>query len=528
MTEDRNTIEPNDANPSGRTSVRGNAKRKIAILALLLLAVLAHAFSRPRAPKSFETVERLPVIYPDYVQTTFPINLAPANFLIKENCDDAIVEIQSANGRKATVRGSKVQIPPRTWRKLLDDSRDAELVYSVYVKQDGKWLQFQRFANHVSSDPIDQYVVYRLIEPGYEFGHRICLAERNLQTYNERVYMDNRLSSPSPCVNCHTFQDHGTERFLFHYRRIDDPTQGGTIVVDGSHAKKVSCKLDAQGVSCSYPAWRPNSSQVVFSTNVTRQLFHALSTQKIDVFDAKSDLAFYDVQTNELRAITTSEEEHETFPTWSPDGKTLYYSSATLAASHADSPDHEELIKEMTKRVEEFHYDIKRMSFDPQTRQFGEPETVVNASATQNTALFPRISPDGRFLVYTRAKSGTFPIWRPEADLYIKDLETGEERAWDQVNSDDTESYHSWSSTGRWIVLSSRREDGQFTRLYFAHVDDQGRADKPFVLPQYDPEHNRKRYKSYNVPEFIVEPIKTPLRNLRKAALSEPEATKNL
>jgi hypothetical protein len=76
------------------------------------------------------------------------------------------------------------------------------------------------------------------------------------------------------------------------------------------------------------------------------------------------------------------------------------------------------------------------------------------------------------------------------------------------INSDDTESYHSWSSNGRWMVVSSRREDGNYTRPFFAHVDEQGRCTKPFVLPQADPEFHRLFMKSYNIPEFMCGPVK--------------------
>jgi hypothetical protein len=92
-------------------------------------------------------------------------------------------------------------------------------------------------------------------------------------------------------------------------------------------------------------------------------------------------------------------------------------------------------------------------------------------------------------------------------------LATGECKPMEGINSDDTESYHSWSSNGRWMVVSSRREDGNFTRPFLAHVDKQGRASKPFALPQADPDYHRQFMKSYNIPEFISGPVEiTPQR----------------
>ena len=72
-----------------------------------------------------------------------------------------------------------------------------------------------------------------------------------------------------------------------------------------------------------------------------------------------------------------------------------------------------------------------------------------------------------------------------------------------EVNSPSVESFHNWSSNGRWLVVSSRRDDGNFTRPFFAHVDAEGHATKPFELPTDDPNYHREFMKSYNVPEFM-------------------------
>ena len=84
----------------------------------------------------------------------------------------------------------------------------------------------------------------------------------------------------------------------------------------------------------------------------------------------------------------------------------------------------------------------------------------------------------------------------------ICDLGTGETRPLDALNSAYAESYHSWDSSGRWLLFSSRRGDGHFTRLWLAHVDAEGIAAKPFPLPQGNPASDRTLLKSYNVPEL--------------------------
>ena len=87
------------------------------------------------------------------------------------------------------------------------------------------------------------------------------------------------------------------------------------------------------------------------------------------------------------------------------------------------------------------------------------------------------------------------------------DLSTGESKSMSEANSKDTESFHNWSTNSRWIVFSSRRDDGLFTRPYFCHVDDKGAVSKAFMLPQRNPRRfYRERFFSFNVPDFVIAP----------------------
>ena len=519
------------------------ASIRVVVVALCLVWGVCGCSNYGSVPKEFKAVDSLPVIYPDYVETTVPPNIAPMNFRILEEGEAYATRFAGKKGCEFVLTGRDVLIPETKWRELLTVNTGASFTVDVFVKRDGEWTKYRTFENETSADKIDAFVAYRLIEPGYDYAHRIALAQRSLESFEERVFFDNRFVSSSPCINCHSFQDRKTDNFLFHFRRTDDPAYGGTIFVNGETATKVSGKVKSAGISCSYPAWRPTGSVVAFSTNQTRQIFHSLSSQKLEVYDAFSDLVLFDAAKNELAVVERTPCLLETFPSWSPDGTTLFYCVAEvkseklrelleqiyLAESIAgDAKALHTLTEEMAKSASELRYDIMSRSFDEKTNTLGEPQVVVGAVAQGRTALFPRVSPDGAFLAYTCAEGGTFPIWRPEADLYLKDLRTGEERRWDELDSDDSDSYHTWSSTGRWLVFSSRREDGQFTRLYFAHVDENGRASKPFVMPQRDPRHNLYRFKSYNVPELTIESLKVDSHELYRAARGDSNETKNV
>ena len=101
-------------------------------------------------------------------------------------------------------------------------------------------------------------------------------------------------------------------------------------------------------------------------------------------------------------------------------------------------------------------------------------------------------------------------------------MKTGTYRNLEEVNSDDTESYHNWSSNSHWFVFSSRRGDGLYTRLYISSVDGQGRIGKPFLLPQQDPYtfYDQLIY-SYNVPEFVSAPVQWDKREMAKGLMSK-------
>jgi hypothetical protein len=106
--------------------------------------------------------------------------------------------------------------------------------------------------------------------------------------------------------------------------------------------------------------------------------------------------------------------------------------------------------------------------------------------------------------VFTLSPYGNFSIWHKEADLYSIDLNDGTIACMDALNSEDVESYHSWSGNSRWLVVSSRRDDGLYTRPYIAYVDENGMAHKPFLLPQKNPKefYDSQMY-AYNIPEFV-------------------------
>ena len=166
-------------------------------------------------------------------------------------------------------------------------------------------------------------------------------------------------------------------------------------------------------------------------------------------------------------------------------------------------------------------YSLCRISFDPINGTFGEQvDTLVSAKALDKSVSFPRPSYDGRYIMYVLSDYGNFSIWHKEANLWLLDLQTNETRELAEVNSDDVESYHSWSANSHWFVFSSRRLDGLYTRPYLASIDGAGHISKPFLLPQKDPGLYDASLYSFNIPEFVTGSVHLNTREIEKKAIS--------
>ncbi|MBR6319508.1 MAG: PD40 domain-containing protein [Prevotella sp.] len=510
--------------------MKTKAIRTIGQALLSAVAVVMAACQGATVPQSFTTIEQLPAIYPDYVDVTVPVNIAPLTFELEDSCDDAVTRFSYADCQ-IVCGGMKAQPDPDDWRELVSKAAGNAIGVEVFAQQGGQWTRYRQFSINVSPDSIDPYISYRLISPSYVTYEELTLNQRCLENYDERVMVDNMLcglEKTGQCVNCHNYQQYNPQRMQFHARQF----HGGTIVAYDGKIKKVNMRNDSIISAGVYPAWHPWLPLIVYSTNKTGQSFHTRNLNKIEVFDSASDLIAYDVERNLVTNLENDTTEFEVFPAWAPDGRTLYYCSAHFEFRDTVSADVETIL-----RSKEVKYNLYKKSFDPQTLQFGPREMVFRADTlnlgneTDSLAIggcsatLPRVSPDGRFLMFTLGRYGVFHIWHREANLYLMDLKTGEVRPMDEINSPETESYHSWSSNGRWVVFSSRRDDGGYTRPFIAHIDQQGRGSKPFELPQADPDYHRQFMKSYNIPEFMSGPVEISpqqFADVLKASDGEP------
>ena len=508
---------------------------------LVAAATLLATACKPDAVVPAESVDlQAPArIYPDYSNVVIPPNIAPLNFMVREEGSEFVCRISSTDGRNEVLTAAgedgKFRIDSLEWRGILQASRGNDLEVNVYARRGDKWMHYPPFHITVATDEIDPYLTYRLIEPSYELYRQLGIYERCLTNFHERPIYENGDTyslNNNHCINCHTPQQYGTTgSSLFHVRG----DHGGTIFMHGDRVERINMKNDSTLGNAVYPAWHPAKPWIVFSSNLTGQAFHIMNSDKIEVIDYGSDLVFYDVEENRISNITKTTVEMETFPTWAPDGKRLYYCSATFTPlgevpDTLKGEDHTLACSDsVISHYNQVRYRLMTLDFDPSSRRFSAPHLLLDCPAMAKSATLPRVSPDGRWLLFTMGDYGQFHIWHKTSDLYIMDLHAVAQgispaeayRPLEAANSNNVESYHTWSSNGRWIVFSSRRDDGSYTRPYICYFDAEGKDYKPFLLPQEDPEMNLSRTKSYNIPEFAKHPVKASFDDIRRAVYDD-------
>ena len=474
------------------------------ILPILAALVLLGACSG--VPQKASPAGRLPAMTPDYAGVTIPRNIAPLTFAFDEE-GARYVTVFSAGSTQVVVKGKDRAVPSaKDWKKLIGSADRINV--ETYMRKDGSWTSFEPFSIEVASE-IDQFISYRLIPPNFENFEHLSLTIRDLTSYDDREFYNNELlkeGSQVQCMNCHHFRNYGTDEMQIHVRQY----LGGTMILRGDDVRKINMKNDSTISSGVYPAWNPVYNYIAYSTNFTYQEFHSHDRNLLEVIDDNSQLILYDLDRNEVSMVYDDPDALECFPAWAPDGRRLYFTSARMP--YDGEPEGKTTY--FYDHYTDIRYDLCYMEFDPDTRSWSEPVTLIDAASMDMSISLPRISPDGRWLMFAMASYGVFHIWHEDSQLYLLDLQDGSWRALNEINSDLPESYHSWSSTGEWVAFTSRRDDAHYTRIYFAHHNGDGTFDKPFALPMKNPRWSTFFMYSFNVPEFTVEDIPYTAREL--------------
>lgn len=463
-----------------------------AAASLLLLASCAQTH------ENAEQVDHYPNMYPDYADVTIPVNIAPLNFEIRDKHltnIETILTIEGAdandadNTLTATSNSQNLKFNLDDWKAFLQKAVNKNVKVQIYSKSDdGEWTAFKSFKWQVVGDSIDPYLTYRLIEPDYEVWNKIQIRQRCVENWKETILTDYHLQE-NRCMNCHAFSNQNPNLSMVYVRGEG----GGAILNRNGKLRKLDLKTANMVSSSVYYGFDPSGRYVTFSTNIIIPAFHANPDKRLEVYDSKSDVYVADLDNNIIISspLTSDSTKLETFPTFSPNGRYIYYCVADKKGLK-------------TKNLKGLKYALVRIPFEDRTGTFG---SKVDTLYTERSVCHPKISPDGRYCLFTVADYGTFPIWHPEADLRMLDLQTGKIDSLSIVNSRKSDTYHSWSHSGRWFVFASKRDDGLYGKPYFCYFDEHGKAHKPFVLPQREPTFYDDCLKSFNIPELSRGPV---------------------
>lgn len=492
----------------------------IIVCALIAVSLLYACRDRKVTITQYSSIDRPAKVQPDYAGSVIPPNIAPLNFIIQQDGSGYFIRIHSRKGNPIEIFSNKpkIVIPKRAWHKLLDLNRDQQLSVDIFVKSkaatlssDGEneqWSRFQTLTCEIAREDIDTFLVYRKIRPGHGTWRNMGIYQRNLSSFDESTILNNGYFKHG-CVNCHTFCGNRAEKMLIGIRSADYGSSA--LLVEGDKVRKIGTKFG-------YTSWHPSGQVAAFSVNKVRQLFHSAASEVRDVMDFDSLMAYYLVDSKTVKTTPNlaRKDRLETYPTWSADGRYLYFCSAPMTWSDQTV---------VPESYDQIKYDLVRVSYDLDRDQWGQLESVLSAEDTGLSILLPRISPDGHWLLFCMCNYGCFPVYQHSSDLYIMDLETTQQTGMSthrrlDINSNESESWHSWSSNSRWIVFSSKRGSGVFTRIYIAYVDKSGKVHKPIRLPQKDPTYYESCLWTYSVPELVTGPVRATKEKLGRVVRS--------
>lgn len=474
------------------------------ILLLLMTAGCRHGATRPEAAA---TVLPLPVaegfMFPDYGDSlVLPPNIAPLNFSVngkiylRVSCGEEKLLDKNYNGQ--------VRFNQKAWRRWLNTARERQQPLRLEISTvECAYAPLHWF---VANDPIDPYLVYRLVLPGDGVYNVLGIYERNLASFRTRPLMLNTVSENN-CMNCHTFHNGNADEMIVHWRF---PSEGSLLQTpDGPRKITLSPEASRLGLRLIYPAYHPQGRYIAFSTNLLMGIGgYEAHRRFFNSIDSLSHIVLYDIPENRLftaPALWDAEAEF-TYPAWSPDGETLYFcrapkeDSAFLSTQPTDK-----------QRIERIRFDLVSIAFEPETGTFGDSvQTLLAANDYNGSFALPRVNPaDPNCIAVNVSPYSSFPA-RAQGDLGLVFLKRPDSLAdnpryepAEALNSPEAESFHSWSRNGHWLVYASKRQDGFFSLPYIAYFNGQTFS-KPFLLPQKDGDYYRSFLKSYNLPELTV------------------------
>jgi Flp pilus assembly protein TadD len=462
------------------------------------------------------TDKQLHITYP-LEGTLFPPESVAPTFVWEDNTGTAdrwSVQVRDDAGREVlrdSVTAPRWRPSEENWRVIKQRSleRDAEVI--IAGVKGASVLPPARVHIRTSKDKVGDSLFYREVPlPFLTAVQDPSRIRWRFGTIDEESGPPIVLQNLPVCGNCHSFADNGSSLGL----DVDYGNDKGAYailpvskhmvlddakIVTWSDYKRSDGELTFGLLSRVSPTGR-----YVISTVKDRSVFVALPDIMISqlFFPIKGILVIYDRETKTFSALPGADDPQyvQTNAVWSPDGKEIVFARAR--AYHAERLEQqnsalvdEKDVPEFTVERKPFRYDLYRIPFNG--GKGGTPEPLQGASENGMSNFFPKYSPDGKWIVFCKAKS--YMLLQPDSELYIMPAAGGVARRL-RYNTARMNSWHSWSSNSRWLVFSSK-VNTPYTQLFLTHIDENGNDSPPVLLERFTSPD-----RAANIPEFVKLP----------------------
>jgi len=359
----------------------------------------------------------------------------------------------------------------------------------------------------VSADPVGAPVFYRdvpLMPTSNEQGVVMPLAEGALPLIEWRI---RDLSRPSgtvvlrdmpTCANCHSFSLDGKVLGMDMDGPAGDKGSYAVAPVEPRMAIGRDKVFSWNAFHPKVPTFgmfsrvSPDGRFVVSSVDESVFVANYMDFRFLQTFyPTRGILAYYDTETKKIATLPGADDPAyvHTNAVWTPDGETLVFLRADAAPNRPSGRPPEKANDPNEVRI---RYDLFTIPFNG--GRGGEARPLPGASMNGRSNSFPKVSPDGRWIVWVRAGNGL--LMRPDSELYIMPAAGGTPRRM-TCNLRLMNSWHSWSPNSRWLVFASKANT-PYTEMFLTHIDGDGN-DSPAVLVPNSTAANR----AVNLPEFV-------------------------
>jgi hypothetical protein len=281
------------------------------------------------------------------------------------------------------------------WKNLLRKNAGETLTVVVSVKdKKAGWRTFRSRSISIMREPIDPYLVFRQLKPAYNWWREMAIIERDLGSFHQNEIISGRETG---CVNCHTFLNNRPDTFLISAR--NRPYGNAAILNYGNKAVKIDATFG-------YLSWHPSGRFITYTDMQPRQFFHTARLEIRDVIDVRERLMNFDLKRRVATPLPsfTGPRTLETYPAWTPDGKTLFFCACPIPwDSSADK------LPTAYRRVK---YSLCKVSYDQEMETGGRRRPWFRPSLPASVALCPGSRPTGGSFYFVKAITAAFPRFK--------------------------------------------------------------------------------------------------------------------